>query len=108
MVRAIHTAIYLVMATATFVVLYAGLTGHSGAWLWVALGLVVVESAIFLANGLKCPLTAIAVKYGAVEAAVSDTFLPERITRHTFHVFGPLILLAAVLLAVRWGLAGLR
>ena len=103
-VRAVHTTIYLVMATSTFVILYAGLTGASGAWLWVALGLVGVESAVFLGNGLKCPLTAVAVKYGAGNGALFDTFLPERITRHTFHVFGPLILLAAALLALRWGL----
>jgi len=99
-VRAVHTVIYVVMATATFVVLYAGVTGATGAWLWVAATLVGVESAIFLGNGLKCPLTAVAAKYGASEGG--DTFLPERITRYTFRVFGPLILLAAALVAARW------
>jgi hypothetical protein len=100
-VRAVHTVIYVVMAASTFVVLYAGITGAMGAWLWVAAALVGAESAVFLGNGLKCPLTGVAAKYGAGDGA--DTFLPERITRHTFHVFGPLILIAAALLALRWG-----
>jgi hypothetical protein len=102
LVRAVHTAIYVVMATASFALLYAGVTGAHGVWLWVALALVAVESVVFLANGLKCPLTAVALRYGADGLKVGDTFLPERITRHTFRVFGPLILLAFALLAVRW------
>ncbi len=104
LVRIVHTTIYLVMASAVFVVLYAGVTGAHGAWLWVAAGLVGVESLVFAASGLKCPLTAIAMKYGAQAGKneLFDTFLPERITRHTFQVFGPLVVLGFVLLAARW------
>ncbi|CAN5499906.1 hypothetical protein BH10PSE3_BH10PSE3_26050 [soil metagenome] len=104
LVRAVHTAIYIVMASASFVVLYAGVTGAHGTWLWMACGLVAVESLVFVANGLRCPLTAIAVKYGATKDGAFDTFFPERITRYTFRVFGPLILLGVVLLAGRWWL----
>jgi hypothetical protein len=100
-VRAIHTAIYLVMASASFATLYAGVTGAHGAWLWLAGGLVAVETAVFTASGLRCPLTALAARYGATSLGVADTFLPERMTRHTFHVFGPLILVAMVLLTAR-------
>ncbi|MET0272537.1 MAG: hypothetical protein ABW360_06065 [Phenylobacterium sp.] len=101
LVRALHTAIYLVMATAAFVVLYAGITGAHGPWLWVAAALVLIESAVFAASGLKCPLTAVAVRYGAGQDGLFDTFLPERITRHTCQVFGPLIAVAFALLAAR-------
>jgi len=91
------------MATSTFVVLYAGITGAMGAWLWLAAALVGVESAVFLGNGLKCPLTAIAAKYGAGEGA--DTFLPELISYYTFRAFGLpiLIRIAAAPVAVQWG-----
>ena len=100
-VRAIHTVIYVVMACASFAVLYAGVTGVHGTWLWVAGGLVAIETVVFTASGLRCPLTAVAVRNGAARLGVSDTFLPERLTRHTFHFFGPLILLATILLAGR-------
>ena len=39
LVRSIHTTIYIMMAISTFVLLYAGIIGSQGAWLWVALGL---------------------------------------------------------------------
>ncbi len=104
--RAIHTVIYAVMASATFVVLYAGVTGMAGAWLWAALGLVGVESAVFLGNGFRCPLTAVAVHFGADEGA--DTCLPERFTRYTFRVFGPLIVVGVALVALRLFVGHLR
>ncbi|MFI4933602.1 MAG: hypothetical protein ACHP7N_03205 [Caulobacterales bacterium] len=102
LVRGVHTAIYLVMVAATFVVLYAGVSGARGAWLWPALGLVSVESAVFVGGGFKCPLSALAVKYGATTGELFDTFIPERLTRYTFRVFGPLIAVGLVLLAARW------
>ena len=101
LVRGLHTAIYLVMVGAIFVVLYAGITGAHGPWLWVAAGLVAIECGVFALSGLKCPLTAVAVKYGAAADAPQDTFLPERFTRLTFAIFTPLIVLGAALVAGR-------
>lgn len=108
LVRAIHTVIYVVMASASFVMLYAGVTGAHGRWLWLAAGLMTVEIVVFIGSGLRCPLTAIAVKNGATREGVSDTFLPERMTRHTLQFFGPLILLAMALLAGRFWWFGWR
>ena len=106
-VRTTHTAIYLVMAASTLVVLYSGLSGALGSWLGVALGLLAVEIVVFAGSGLKCPLTALAVKYGARTGHVFDTFLPERITRYTFRFFGSVLALGLLLLAARWvGLFG--
>lgn len=102
LVRFFHTAIYVVMAVSVFVLLYAGVTGASGWWLWTALTLLAVESAVFLGNGLKCPLTALAVQYGAEKGYAFDTFLPERATRYTFRFFGALMMIGLALLALRW------
>lgn len=99
-VRAIHTLIYLVMASSVFAVLYAGVSGARGLWVWGALALVVVEIIAFAGGGMKCPLTAIATKYGAKHG--HDTFFPEAITRHTLTFFGPLIVIGFALLAMRW------
>jgi len=101
MVRSIHSVIYLVMAGSVLVVLYAGLTGAHGGWLWAAAALVGGESLVFAVSGMKCPLTALAVKYGAGADGLFDTFLPERMTRYTLRVFGPLVLLGALLLGAR-------
>ena len=106
LVRTVHTAIYLVMATATFVVLYGGLTGAHGAWLWVATVLVVLESMVFVSAGMRCPLTALAVRYGSRARGLADTWLPERLTRHTLRFFGPVLVLGLTLLVARWARFG--
>lgn len=102
LIRATHTVIYLVMATSTLLLVFAGMTGSTGPWLWLALGLLTVESVVFVGNGFKCPLTALAVEHGATKGYAFDTFLPERITRLTFRVFGSLMVLGLLLLALRW------
>ena len=102
LIRTVHTAIYLVMAASTFVLVYAGITGASGAWLWGALGLLAIESMVFAGYGFKCPLTDMAVRYGATTGHVFDTFLPERATRYTFRFFGTLMAVGLFLLVARW------
>ena len=108
LVRGCHTAVYLVMVAAILVLLYAGVTGYAGPWLWTGLGLLAAETTVFVGNGFKCPLTALAIRYGAERGYALDTFLPERITRHTFRFFGSLMVLGLMLLALRWagGLGG--
>jgi hypothetical protein len=101
-IRAVHTSIYIIMAAATFLILYAGITGQQGMWLWIALTLLAGESAVFAGSGFKCPLTALAVRYGATTGHVFDTFLPERMTRYTFRFFGSVMLVGLALLVVRW------
>ncbi|MBK8084053.1 MAG: hypothetical protein IPK28_09585 [Devosia sp.] len=102
LIRWVHTAIYVVMAGSTFMLLYAGVTGASGPWLWVALILLAIESVVFVGNGMKCPLTELAVRHGATSGRVFDTFLPEIATRYTFRFFGTIMVVGLVLVLGRW------
>jgi hypothetical protein len=90
------------MSASVFVMLYAGMSGASGTWLWPALALVAIESVVFVGNGLRCPFTELARRYAGEGRSVSDTFFPERMTRCTFAVFGPIILIGFALLVARW------
>lgn len=103
LIRATHTAIYVVMAASTLVLLYAGISGVTGWWLTVALALLAIETVVFVGNGFRCPLTALAVRHGATTGRVFDTFLPERATRYTFRLFGTMMVVGLILLAARWG-----
>ena len=91
LIRTIHTLIYLVNVIAILVIDYAGVTGRSGPWLVVALGLALTEVVVFTASGMKCPLTAVAVRYGAGAGLIFDTCLPQPLTRHTLRIFAPLL-----------------
>ncbi|ODT51216.1 hypothetical protein [Devosia sp. 63-57] len=106
-VRLVHTIIYVAMALSTFALVYAGLSGNMGPWLMVPLTLLAIEVVVFVGNGFKCPLTALAVRYGAVRGYAFDTYFPESVMRHTFWFFTSLMVLGLVLLGLRWaGLIG--
>lgn len=98
--RLVHTAIYVVMAASALLILFAGVTGANGPWLVPAIVLILSEVAVFSAFGFKCPLTAVVARQ-ASGATVSDTFMPERLTRHTARVFGPIIAIGFLLLVLR-------
>jgi hypothetical protein len=100
-VRWLHTSIYVLLATSVLFIVGAGVTRYRGPWLTLALILVSAESIVFVGSGFRCPLTAVAQRYGATKGWAFDTFLPERWTRYTFRIFGALLVLGLVLLCVR-------
>ena len=100
-IRAIHTAVFLVMAGSVFYVLYCGITGTTGRALFVSLVLLAVEGIVFYSNGRKCPLTDLAKSYGAEKGYVFDSFFPERLTRYTFPFFTTLLVISLLLLLFR-------
>jgi hypothetical protein len=99
-VRALHTTIYVVMSAGVLVILYGGITGRRGPWLWAALALLAAETVVFGTSGMRCPLTHVVDQY-ARGAAVSDTYFPQRFTRHTLQIFGPLLALGVFLVVFR-------
>lgn len=65
-------------------------------------GCLAVEAVVFAVNGLKCPLIALAIRYGATAGYAFDTMLTERTIRYTFRFFGGLMAIGLVLSALRW------
>ena len=102
LIKAIHTIIFIIMASSVFVIVYCGAVGQFGLPLHIALGLIVIEGIVFLGNGMVCPLTTLAKKYGAEKGYVFDSFFPEKWTRYTFPVFGSILLFGLILLLLRW------
>jgi hypothetical protein len=100
-VKTVHTAIYVVQMAATAYILVAGVTGRNGRHLRLAFALVTVESMVFLASGRRCPLTALAQKYGDPKGYVGDSWFSARCTRHNFGAFASLLALGTGLVLIR-------
>jgi len=101
LVRGVHTIIYIILAASVFLILYSGIVGYKGYYLYISLVLVTIEAVVFFAFGMKCPLTSLAKKYGAEKGYVFDTFLPEKMTRYTFRFFGTVLVIGIILLIIR-------
>ena len=76
-VKAVHTAIWFAVEACMIYVLAAGARGRSDRRVGIAAGVVAAETAVFLGNGARCPLTGVAERLGADTGSVTDIFLPR-------------------------------
>lgn len=83
--KLLHTLVFVVESAAILYIVGCAVTGQQDSWLALAVVLVLAETAVFLANGARCPLTELAQRLGDPTGNdfVADIFLPAR--------FAPLI-----------------
>ena len=63
-VKAIHSLAVVVMASASFYLMYAAITGKRDVWVVLALVMIGVEAVVYATFGRKCPLTILARNLG--------------------------------------------
>jgi hypothetical protein len=101
-IKAIHSAVFLVMLSAIAWLVATGVAGRRDRSVAVAGVLVAIESGVFLANAGVCPLTPLAERYGAARGGVSDIFLPDAVARTIPIWASSLVVLGATLHVVGW------
>jgi hypothetical protein len=92
-VKAAHTAIWFTVETAVFYLLYAGIARKTGPSIKVAALVVAAESAIYVGNGARCPLTTSAESPGAEHGSVTDIYRPRWLARSLSVIHVPLLVL---------------
>lgn len=95
--KAVHTLIWFSVEASMMFVLYKGLRGRSDRAAAIAAAIVAGETAVFLANGARCPLTGLAEKLGAESGSVTDLYLPKWLAHNLPAIHVPLVLLAVYL-----------
>ena len=100
LIKIIHTAIWCVMVTAIFYVLYAGIFDSVSVLTWFCIGLVFIEVIILLIYKWKCPLTILAKNYTNNHSVGFDIFLPAWLAKINKVVFS--ILFSIGLALVLW------
>jgi hypothetical protein len=87
LVKLIHSGAWLLFASAIVLIGPLAMAGERRAALWLA-ALVSVECAILFANGMRCPLTAVAARYTNDRRDNFDIYLPLWVARHNKTIFG--------------------
>jgi len=99
-VKAFHSLAFWMIQSAIFYLLYKGWRRESDRRAAIAFSIAVGESAVYAANGFRCPLTSVAEELGAEHGAVTDIFLPKWLASNVANIYVPL-LVAGVALHVR-------
>ncbi len=101
LIKLAHTVIWAVMAGAIFAIPVAALTRRFRLAAWLS-ALVLLECAVLVINGGRCPLTDLADRFTAERAANFDIYLPQWLARNNKQIFGTLFVMGEVVLAWRW------
>lgn len=104
-VKLLHSVVWAFFAACTVAIPVCALAGAQRSAVWLA-AIVGVEVLVLLANGRRCPLTAIAARYTDDRAANFDIFLPVWLARHNQVLFGTLYFMGLVVVLVCWLLPG--
>ncbi|MFD2200862.1 hypothetical protein [Shivajiella indica] len=97
-VKILHTVIWLFFNVVIFYLLYAVVVNKIDKWVWICLGLIVMEGIILLIFKAICPVTLIARKYSNSEAHNFDIFLPEWLAKHNKTIYTSIVLFAVLIL----------
>jgi hypothetical protein len=100
-IKFIHSVIFIFMVACLGYILFCAAARRYNVTLLIALAAICIEGLALLFNRGRCPLTSLAEKHGALNGAVTDIFLPDWLTRHTFKVSTALVIIELVWLA--WG-----
>ena len=100
-IKFVHSAVFIFMVACLAYILYCAAARRYDWTLLIALTAIFIEGLALLLNRWRCPLTTLAERHGAADGAVTDIFLPEWLTRHTFKISTVLVIIGLVWLA--WG-----
>lgn len=76
-IKVIHSAIFLANSISIVHIFWAGVRNRPSRWTGLALAAALGESAVFVVNRGRCPLTTLVEYLGAESGRVSDIFLPR-------------------------------
>ena len=101
LIKTIHTIIWMFFNVVIFYLLYAVIVNKIDKWIWICLGLIVLEGIILIVFKRVCPVTLIARKYSNSGKDNFDIYLPNWLARHNKEIYSIIVLIAVIILIYR-------
>ena len=101
LIKTIHTVIWLFFNVVIFYLLYAAITDKIDIWVWICIGLVIIEALVLLAFKMFCPLTVLARKYSDSTKANFDIFLPNWLAKYNKLIYSAIFGIAVIIVIYR-------
>lgn len=101
LIKTIHTLVWLFFNVVIFYMFYAVVINKIDKWVWIGIGLFVLEGIILLVFKMMCPLTVMARKYSASAKDNFDIFLPNWLAKHNKLIYTSFLGIILVILAYR-------
>lgn len=99
--KASHTVVWAAFAGCILALPFFALAGRFDVAL-VLIAIVLVEAAVLVLNGWRCPLTAVAARYTDDRRDNFDIYLPNWLARHNKTIFTAIYVAGIVVTWIRW------
>ena len=97
-VKIFNTIVWFFFNVVIFYLLYAVIVNKIDKWVWICIGLVLIEGLVLLLFKMFCPLTIIARKYSDSTKANFDIFLPNWLAKHNKLIYTSIFVVAILIL----------
>jgi len=101
LIRLVHTLIWAFFVFVIGYIVYAGIFDKLRVWVWIAIGLIILEGVTLKLNNGSCPLTPIAAKCTGNRDDNFDIFLPIWLAKNNKIIFSAIWLLGVILVIYR-------
>jgi len=101
LIKSFHTLIWLFYNLVIFYLLYAVMANKIDRWVWICVGLVIVEGIVLSINKLMCPLTLVAEKYSDSKKDNFDIYLPNWLAKYNKTIYTIIFIIAVLILVHR-------
>ena len=101
LIKLIHTLIWLFFNVVIFYLGYAVITNRIDQWVWICLGLIVLEGLTLLVFKRMCPITLIARRYSDSTRDNFDIYLPNWLARYNKEIYTTIVIIFVLILLYR-------
>jgi hypothetical protein len=100
-VKIVHTLVWVFFNVVIFYFLYAVVVNQIDKWVWICLGLILLEALILAVFKKVCPITLVARKYTHSTRANFDIFLPNWLAKYNKEIYSAIVLIGIIVLIYR-------
>lgn len=98
LVKLLHTVVWLFFNVVIFYFLYAAIVNKIDKWVWICLGLIILEGVVLLIFNKMCPITLVARKYSDSTNHNFDIYLPEWPAKYNKLIYTTIVIIAVIIL----------
>ncbi|MRT17599.1 hypothetical protein F3C99_11615 [Vitellibacter sp. q18] len=100
-IKTLHSIIWVFFNLVIFYLLYAAIADKIDIWVWICIGLVLLEGIVLLIFKMFCPLTIWARNYSDSTEANFDIFLPNWLAKYNKLIYSTIFCIAVIILIFR-------
>jgi hypothetical protein len=98
LVKLLHTLVWVFFNVVIFYFLYAVIVNKIDIWVWICLGLIILEGLVLLVFNKMCPITLVARKYSDSTDHNFDIYLPEWLAKYNKLIYTTIVLIGVFIL----------